>query len=90
VTDLPECTCPLIDISRFGPGGREIAFVLGDPRGSGCPLHETEAMRNEIKAAEHKARYGDSRNPGGPVLPPQPYLYDPAVDGPIEYPNPKG
>lgn len=58
MTDLPECTCPLIDASHFGPRGIEVSFLLGDPRGSGCPIHETEEMRNEIKTAEHLARYG--------------------------------
>lgn len=56
--DLPECTCPLIDVSTYGRNGIELAFMLGNPRGSGCPIHETEAMREERRLAEYRARYG--------------------------------
>lgn len=55
MTDQHECTCPLIDISRFA---MKPEFILGDPRGSGCPIHETQAMRDERQRAEDEARYG--------------------------------
>lgn len=58
--DMPECVCPLIDVSTWG-GKPE--FLLGDPRGTGCPIHETQAMRDEIKAAEDRARYGERADP---------------------------
>jgi hypothetical protein len=58
MNDEPQqCTCPLIDVSTRGPNGIKVAFVRGNPRGTGCPFHETDEMRNEIKAAEYLARY---------------------------------
>lgn len=91
--DRAVYTCPLIDVSRY----TEISFLRGDPRGSGCPLHETEAMRDERRNAEDLARYGDTQDApgggrvseesgrlqGGPVRPPRKYLYDRAIDGPV-------
>lgn len=53
---LPECTCPLIDTSTWG--GKP-SFHRGNPRGSGCPIHETQAMRDEVRIAEARARYGE-------------------------------
>jgi hypothetical protein len=52
---LPECLCPLIDTSTWG--GKP-SFLLGNPRGTGCPIHETQEMRDEVKRAEDLARYG--------------------------------
>jgi len=57
-TDETTCTCPLIDVTTWG----EISFLRGDPRGSGCPLHETEEMRDERRIAEDYARYSDTRD----------------------------
>ena len=76
--DKPECTCPLIDISDLRTGGKP-EFVLGDPRGSGCPIHETEEMRNERKDAERRARYGE-RASGGLIDPGR--VYRIGEDGP--------
>ena len=51
-----KCTCPLIDVTTLaGP----IEYVRADPRGSGCPIHETDAMRDERERAKWQARYGD-------------------------------
>lgn len=63
MTDLPECLCPLIDITRFH-GKPE--FILGDPRGTGCPIHETQEMRDAVQRAMNAARYGE-RASGGPI-----------------------
>lgn len=59
MTDSPqECACPLIDVSTYG-GPK--SFMRGDPRGSGCWLHETEEMRQEVQRAKDAARYGTHR-----------------------------
>jgi hypothetical protein len=57
-TERTTCTCPLIDVSDY----TTISFLRGDPRGSGCPLHETEEMRDEIQTAMDYARYSDTRD----------------------------
>lgn len=77
--DPQECTCPLIDVSTWGGPPR---FLRGDPRGSGCPIHETQDMRNERKAAEDLARYGE-RATGGPIEPGKAYRI--GEDGPAPY-----
>jgi len=57
-TDETTCTCPLIETSDY----TNISYVRGDPRGTGCPLHETQELRDERQYAMDYARYHDTRD----------------------------
>ena len=60
MTEAQHCTCPLIDISSLADG-TDRKYVRGNPRGTGCPSHETQQMRDEDQRARDAARYGTHR-----------------------------
>lgn len=58
-TATHACLCPLLNVTRIDEA--EPRYRRGDPRGTGCPLHETDEMRAQDQAARDRARYGDQR-----------------------------